>query len=272
VRTVSRPKKSLGQNFLRDDNIARKIVNAVNPRNDEIILEIGPGEGALTRFLAGRAQKLFVVEIDQRVADRLKETIGPHSVEIRHEDFLTTDLAAIAGSANARLRVVGNIPYNITTPIIFRLLEFRQVISDVTLMMQREVARRLVAIPRTKDYGILSVFCQLYANVTLLFDVSPNAFFPRPKVTSSVVRLGMLTAPRYVPADEKFFRVMVRSVFGKRRKTLRNGLRYLFEGALPFQGLPIDLNRRPEELSLEELVTLSNLLYPNYAEASLSRA
>jgi len=268
LRNISPPKKSLGQNFLRDDNIARKIVAAIDPQVDDCMLEIGSGEGALTRYLAGKVQKLIAVEIDHRVVQRLRENMAPCTVDVRQEDFLTTDVAAIADQAGRRLRIVGNIPYNITSPIIFRLLDVRHVIGDATLMMQREVARRLVAVPRTKDYGILSVICQLYADVSALFDVSPNAFFPRPKVTSSVMRLVMLDGPRYELANEEFFRAMVRSVFGKRRKTLKNSLMYFFGDTFTLPDLPVNLSRRPEELSLQELVSLSNLLFAKCATTS----
>ena len=260
-----RPRKSLGQNFLRDPNIARKIVAAVAPRSDDVMVEIGPGEGALTKYLAPKVQKLVTVEIDQRATERLHVMFPEEELEILNEDFLEIDLAEIARRRNRSLRIVGNIPYNITTPILFHILDHRNALVDATLMVQKEVARRIVALPNTKDYGILSVFSQLLADAKLLFDVSPNAFFPKPKVTSSVVHLVMRKRPRYALDDEQFFRRMVRSIFGKRRKTLRNSLLYFVEGEkipMPDPSRVGDLRRRPENLTIEELVQLSNFLSP----------
>ena len=264
VVTPFRPKKSLGQNFLRDENIARKIVAAIDPHPDDILVEVGPGKGALTRFLAPSVRKLIAVEIDGRAVTILREMFAGSSVEVRHQDFLEMDLDQLVGdlpvASQRRIRIVGNIPYNITSPILFRALDNRARIRDVTIMMQKEVARRLIAPPGTKDYGILAVFCQLFADVRVLFDVSPNAFIPKPKVTSSVVRLGMLDAPRYPLRDEQFFRMMTRAIFGKRRKTLRNSLGS-FMGESAFEPpLGVDLQRRPEALSVEELVRLGNTL------------
>ena len=253
-----RPRKSLGQNFLRDPNIARKVVRAIDPRPSDIILEIGPGEGALTRYLALKVARLIVVDVDKRVVERMR-VLFP-GTEIIHNDFLKVDLGSLAHEHGGVIRVVGNIPYNITSPILFHLLDHRSSVSDATLMVQKEVARRVAAKPGTTDYGILSVFFQLFATVDVLFDVSHNAFYPKPDVTSSIIKLMILRAPRYHLADEEVFRSMVRSVFGKRRKMLRGSMRY-FCGehgyALPEKQ---DLTRRPEELSIAELVHLSNSL------------
>jgi len=255
------PKKSLGQNFLRDENIARKIVAAIDPGSDEVLLEIGPGEGALTKYLAPLVRRLIVVDIDRRMIIRLHEAYPAGEVEILHEDILSVDLEGISRSSGCPLRIVGNIPYNITTPILFHVLDHRAHVADVIFMMQKEVARRIVARPNTKDYGILSVFCQLYADADMLFDVSPNAFFPKPKVSSSVVRLNILQQARYAVENEPFFRSMVRSVFGKRRKMLRNSLRYFVEGEGGELPAGFDLEERPEQLSLEELVKLGNAMF-----------
>ncbi len=258
--TALRPRKSLGQNFLRDENICRKIVAAIDPQPGDVMLEIGPGEGALTKYLAPRVRKLTVVDIDERVVRKLQVEYPDGSVEIRNEDVLTTDVLRMGNEAGQALRVVGNIPYNITSPILFRILDNRTAIHDATLMVQKEVAARLGARSGTKDYGILSVFCQLLADVRLLFDVSPNAFYPKPGVTSSVVRLDILPAPRFAVDDEAFFRRMVRAVFGKRRKTLKNSLTFFAESegsVLPVLPNP---QERPERLTVEELVGLGNYL------------
>jgi len=258
---VIRPKQSLGQNFLRDENIARKIVASVNIQPNDVLLEIGPGEAALTKYLAQQVDKLIVVDVDERVINRMHEMYPSDEVEIMHQDFLQTDFAEILRRRKgSKLRIVGNIPYNITSPILFHILDNRIHVRDATLMMQKEVARRLVAKPKTKDYGILAVFCQLFADVALLFDVSAKCFFPPPKVISSVVQLKILDAPRYELRDETFFRKMVRAIFGKRRKTLRNSLGY-FVDEIPALPARFDLRKRPEELTIEELVGLGNELF-----------
>jgi len=255
-----RPKKSLGQNFLRDHNIARNIIAAFGPQPDDLVLEIGPGEGILTSLLAGRVRKLVAMDIDRRVIERLGGAYPGAAVEIVHQDILTADFAHLARSAGGPVRVIGNIPYNITTPILFHLLDNREGVRDALIMMQREVARRLVAGPGTKEYGIPSVFFRVLSDVKIVFDVSADAFFPRPKVTSSLVHLIPLPSPRYAVEDEPFFRRMVRFVFGQRRKILRNSLRAFLdtEGA----SLPdIDgLGQRPEQLAADELVALANRL------------
>ena len=232
---------------------------AVAPRSDDVMVEIGPGQGALTTYLASSVKKFTAIDIDHRVIAQLQGTISGRSVTFLCQDVLETDLPSLAGAE--KLRIVGNIPYNITSPILFHILDHRQYIVDAVLMLQREVARRLIARPHTKEYGILSVFCQLFADVALLFDVSPNAFFPKPSVTSSVVQLAMLPSPRYQLHDEAFFRAMVRSVFGKRRKTLRNSLRYfLSERGHTLPPSP-GLQARPEDLTLQQLVELGNMLF-----------
>lgn len=260
------PRKSLGQIFLRDENIAGKIIAAIRPEPQDVLLEIGPGEGALTRHLAACGVTLIVIDVDPRVVDAMHAMFPEGIVRVMEGDFLETDLPALAAVHGRPLRVVGNIPYNITSPILFHVLDNRQAVADLTIMVQKEVAERMVAGPGSADYGILSVMCGYCAEAALLFDVSPNAFFPRPKVTSSVVRLRMRSGPAIPARDERFFRAMVRSVFGKRRKTLRNSLSY-FAAA---EGLELPsltgMTRRPEELSVGELVDLSNTLMHSRAD------
>jgi 16S rRNA (adenine1518-N6/adenine1519-N6)-dimethyltransferase len=256
------PRRSLGQHFLRDPNIVRKIIAAVDPQPGDRILEIGPGEGALTMQLAMRAGTLLAVEIDARAVQNLSRVLAGSNVRILHEDILGVDLRALASESGTTtpLRVVGNIPYNITTPILFHLLDHRAGIRDATLMMQREVARRLASPPGCKEYGIPSVLGSLMADIEILFDVSPNAFFPKPGVMSSVLRLVPLQETRFPVHDLEFFRRMVRFVFGQRRKTLRKSLRSFLKD-LPFAAPEdIDLQQRPEDLDLESLVRLSNAL------------
>jgi 16S rRNA (adenine1518-N6/adenine1519-N6)-dimethyltransferase len=255
------PRRSLGQHFLRDPNIVRKILASVDPHPGDGILEIGPGDGVLTRALAGGAATLVAVEVDHRAVERLRAAFGS-SVTVIEQDILTlslSDLARDMGLGTA-WRVVGNIPYNITSPILFAILDHREAVQDATLMMQREVARRLVALPGTKEYGILSVFCRIFAETELLFDVSRNAFRPIPAVTSSVVRLRPIRTSRVPLEDEAVFRHIVRFVFGQRRKMLRHSLAVL--AGLHHWSLPAEfaLQERPEELSPESLVYLVNRL------------
>jgi 16S rRNA (adenine1518-N6/adenine1519-N6)-dimethyltransferase len=255
-----RPRKSLGQHFLRDQNITRKILSFLDPQSGDVILEIGPGEGVLTRELVGQVRTLVAVEIDPRSVDQLRREFGP-AVQILHQDVLKTDFRQISDRTGAGLRILGNIPYNITTPILFKIMDERTAIRDAILMMQREVARRLLAIPGSKEYGIPSVFCRIFFSLEWLFDVPATAFYPRPSVTSSVIRLQPLAQPRCALSDEAFFRKLVRLVFGQRRKMLRNTLGALaaeYRASLPAE---FALTTRPEELTPEELVGLSNDFY-----------
>lgn len=253
-----RPRKSLGQNFLRDQNILRKIVRAIDPQPTDAMIEIGPGEGALTQHLNSKVGWLVAVDVDRRSVERVREAFP--RVETVHNDFLKFDIENIARHYGGMIRIVGNIPYNITSPILFHILDHRAFIRDAVLMVQKEVALRLVAGPGTKDYGILSIFFQVFTDVELLFDVSPNAFFPRPDVTSSVIRLTMVESPRHEISNEKAFRGMVRSVFAKRRKMLRGSMKYFCDEHGYEIPRDFDLTRRPEDLTIRELVHLSNAL------------
>jgi 16S rRNA (adenine1518-N6/adenine1519-N6)-dimethyltransferase len=259
-----RPRKSLGQNFLTDDNIARKIVRAIGPQPTEIVVEIGPGKGALTRHLLSHAKRVVGVEIDKRAIEILEKTfeseLRSNQLQLRSEDFLTLDLHELSKTLRAPLRIVGNIPYYITSPILFRVIEQRRAVRDLTILVQLEVANRIVARPNTRTYGILSVFCQFYGKPKLLFKVPPTAFYPKPKVVSALLRIEFAGEPISRPVDERVFVSVVRATFGKRRKTLRNGLKYSEFGDLDLSKLDFDLRRRPEQLSVEEFVNLSNMI------------
>jgi 16S rRNA (adenine1518-N6/adenine1519-N6)-dimethyltransferase len=258
-RPSIRPRKSLGQHFLRDTNVARRIVDALEAQPGQLILEIGPGTGALTSLLNATGAMLVLVELDPRAAEVLRSGATGSKLELIEGDILSTNLAAIAErSPGGKMRVVGNIPYNITSPILFHILDNRHLIIDATLMMQREVARRLVAGPRTKEYGILSIFTQFYTHPRVLFDVSPRSFVPAPTVTSTVVHLEMRSTTLAEPLDEGQFRRMVRGVFSQRRKTLRNSLRTILGDRVRELPQNLPLEARPEELTVEELVQLSN--------------
>jgi 16S rRNA (adenine1518-N6/adenine1519-N6)-dimethyltransferase len=262
-RITVRPKQSLGQNFLIDDNIARNIAKSLKLQNEDIVIEIGPGQGALTRHLVSSPKRLIAVEIDARAVEQLRSTISSKNLEIIHQDFLDVSLISISKKYDTKIRIVGNIPYHLTSPILFKIFDEREAISDITLTMQREVAQRITGSPRTKEYGILSVFSQFYGIPKLLFNVSPNCFYPKPKVTSSVIQLLIRDE---LPGDVnlKLFHGIVKTVFGKRRKTLRNGLLYM-----PFEKEVLEniqnstdpvFIKRPEELSINDFILLTNYI------------
>ncbi len=245
-----RPRKRLGQNFLRDGNVARKIVAAVS--SGGAIVEIGPGTGALTEWLLPRDPGLTAIEVDPRAVELLRDRWP--NFDVREADVLTLDWAKLAEERGGPLHVVGNLPYYITTPILFSLLDAeRGSIGEAVVMMQREVAQRIVASRGTKVYGILSVVLQKLAEPKLLFDVSRNVFHPKPDVTSSVVRFGFDVPDLGV--DSGLFRTVVRMAFNQRRKTLRNSLQRLTDRVPPqFAQL------RAEALSPDDFVELTRYL------------
>lgn len=255
------PKKRLGQHFLIDGNTARKIVRTLEIHPEDVIVEIGPGQGALTQFLEGQSRQLVLVEVDARVVPALRSRYREETTRVVQKDFLEFDLHTAAREYGQKLRVVGNLPYNITSPILFKLIDASEVIHDAVVMVQLEVAERIVARPRTKEYGILSVFCQFYSKPEMLFKVSPNVFSPRPNVHSALLRLDFSRRPVHALKNERLFRQVVRSTFGKRRKILLNSLKYM--DLLPANGeswkkVEFDLSRRPEDLTVEEFVYLTN--------------
>ena len=258
-----RPKQSLGQNFLIDDNIARNIVRDLQLHDDDIVLEIGPGQGALTRHLAERAGHLIAVELDQRVIEELQQQFTSEKVTIVHGDFLQVDLCELHAKFGQKLRVVGNVPYHLTSPIIFKVFEEHGHVRDLTIMVQKEVADRISASPSTKAYGILSVMSRFHGEPKQLFTVSPNCFYPKPKVTSSVIRMR-LHESLPLSTDAALLSTVVRTTFGKRRKTLRNGLQYLPMEEEMIRKIvaecPYSLERRPEELTVDDFITLTHYI------------
>lgn len=255
------PRKSLGQHFLIDDNIGRNIVRDLYLSSDDVVVEIGAGRGALTKHVAPRVRKLIAVEVDARAVEELRARVRLPNTEVVHQDFLEYDLVALSKRENRRLRLIGNIPYNLTSEIILKAFDQRAALRDFTFMVQREVAHRLAAQPGTKQYGILSVYAQLYGRMRILFPVSRHCFYPKPRVASAVIHEELFEVLPYA-VDEAMFRAVVRTTFGKRRKTLRNSLKYLPWESLPYDAgiSPAILDKRPEQLSVEEFVELTNLL------------
>ena len=257
-------RRKLGQHFLADRSVAGRMLDALqlDPGTD-VVVEIGPGKGALTRLLAERARRVVAVELDQRLADELqKEFADTANVSVVKADFLRVDLTQYK-EPGERLRVVGNIPYSITSDIVLKLLDpaARGVLWDATLMVQREVADRVVAKPGSKAYGTLSIFSQVFARPQVLFGVPARAFRPQPRVSSAVVRWADFQEPPFAVADEALFRRVVRTAFAQRRKKLQNTLRALGRGALEaLDRAGVDLSRRPEELTPDEWVRLTSVL------------
>ena len=252
-----RPKKRLGQHFLVDQNVIGKIVDAVAAPPEARVVEIGPGMGALTRLLIERYPDLAVIEVDDEAVAHLRAEFP--NLDIRHEDVLGVDWSAFGGEREGRLYVVANLPYYITSPILFGLLDARQHIRQAVLMMQKEVAERIVAEPGSKAYGILSVQTQLLARPQMLFSVSRHVFRPKPDVESAVISLDFDESAG-LGFDVAYMRRVVRTAFGQRRKMLRKSL----AGLCAELGVSIPdefATRRPEILSPEEFVTLTNTLF-----------
>lgn len=254
-----RARKRFGQNFLRDAGIISRIVCAIGPRPGERLLEIGPGQGALTGPLLEAAGALEVIELDRDLIPGLRVQFFNYPDFVIHEgDALKFDFRALRGEGEA-LRVVGNLPYNISTPLIVHLLGAGDAIADMHFMLQKEVVERLAAAPDTADWGRLSVMAQYYCRVDSLFVVPPEAFVPRPKVDSAIVRLMPHERLPHRARDEALLFDLVREAFGQRRKTLRNNLKGRI-GAEALSELGIDPGRRPQTLSVEEFVRIANRL------------
>jgi 16S rRNA (adenine1518-N6/adenine1519-N6)-dimethyltransferase len=260
-----RPKKSWGQNFLVDPSVRQRIVGAAQVQPDDVVVEIGAGLGALTGLLAGAAGRVIAIERDPDLVPVLQATM-PSNVQVAATDALTFDFAAAAREAGRPLLVLGNLPYQITSPLIFALLdgaEGGRAIARAVVMVQREVAERVVAAPGSKIYGRLSVMVQQQAAVEMLFSVKPGSFHPPPAVTSTVMRLAPRAAPLATVPDQGLFAEVVKAAFGTRRKMLRRALAPAFgeetvRAALARAGL--DETRRAEELSVIELARLATAI------------
>lgn len=269
-----RAKKSLGQNFLVDAGAAERIVRAVGAGAGETVLEIGPGHGALTERLVGRVGRLVAVEFDAALAARLRERFGAgDDFRVVEADALEVDFCeAVAPAASAR--VVANLPYNISTAILQRLVAQRRCLAEMVLMLQREVVERITARAGERERGFLSVLVEAYCEAETLFDVPPGAFRPVPKVWSTVVRLRVRARPPFELGDETLFRALVSAGFAQRRKTIHNNLRAAPEGLRArveraggpervLEAAAVEPRRRAETLTLEEWARLSQLLGAN---------
>jgi 16S rRNA (adenine1518-N6/adenine1519-N6)-dimethyltransferase len=262
------PKQALGQHFLIDKGIARKIVRLADLGADDLVIEIGPGMGVLTFLMLPLVKKVIAVELDQGMADYLREKgQGQPSLTVIRQDVLGFDFARVAREAGRRIKVVANLPYNISTPVVFRLLDCREALTHLTLMLQREVAQRIIASPGGKAYGLLSIFTQLYTSPKIMMRVPPEAFYPSPQVESAVVGFEILERPRVAVEDEGFFKKVVKASFAQRRKTLLNALK---GSPLPLgprekiaealESVGIDPRRRAETLDLTEFQRLAEAL------------
>ncbi len=253
-----RARKRFGQHFLTDTRVVEHIIQAIHPQAGERIVEIGPGQAVLTLPLLASGAELHLVEIDRDLASSLQRLIAGHDRAFLHVgDALSMDFAAICSGRPFRL--VGNLPYNISTPLLFHVLQWSELIRDMHFMLQREVVERMAATPGNKAWGRLSIMCQYHCAVTPLFTVPPQAFSPAPRVHSSIVRLVPHATPPVQIESMDAFRRLVGQAFTMRRKTLRNCLRGLLD-ASQIESAGIDPGLRPEALGLEEFATLARLM------------
>ncbi len=263
--------KKFGQNFLIDTHVLDKIIRAAEITKDDFVLEIGPGIGTMTQYLAQAAREVVAVEIDKALIPILQDTLsGFPNAEVIQDDILKVDIAGLAAERNGGrpIKVVANLPYYITTPIIMSLFEHDVPLALVTVMVQKEVAERMQAGPGSKDYGALSLVVQYYADPYIVANVPPNCFMPRPNVGSAVIRLTRHKVPPVQVEDEKLMFQMIRASFNQRRKTLVNGLNHSPEMTLTkeqiteaVEGLGKGAGVRGEALTLEEFAKLSNTIY-----------
>lgn len=253
------PKRSLGQNFLVNPRVQQRIIQACDLHNDDVVLEIGPGKGALTTAIAAGVKEVFAVEKDDRLAEGLREQFRDTNVRIVHADVLEYPFSRLPD----KLKVIGNLPYNIATPIIEKVLASRHKFTIFYMTVQLEYGNRLVARPHSKDYGSLSCFVQYYAQTQKLFKIPPTAFNPVPKVDSCFLSLRMRREPECAAKDEKFLFQLIRACFSQRRKTLKNSLSAIYAKERMddlLRKFKIDPMARAEDLGLEDYVRLANQL------------
>jgi len=262
------PKKGWGQHFLIDRNILNKVIQIAQINEKDVVLEVGPGLGEMTIGLAKKAKRVITVEIDSKLVEILKKKVMDYpNVEVIKGDILKVDFNKLLNQEKAPVKVVANLPYQISTPLLFRFIESKKLFFTLTLMLQKEVAERMVAPPGGKEYGRLSIFVQLVSNLSIRFFVKPTAFFPPPKVESTVIHITWKEKPMVEVKDEEWFKKIVKGCFSYRRKTLINALKH---SDLPLPNdieskvmkIGIDPQRRPETLSIQELANLAEVLKP----------
>ena len=262
------PAKRLGQHFLMDKGIMMVIVRIAEVNSRDTVVEVGPGLGEMTKLLASKAKRVIAIEVDESMVALLKERLDEYDNIVLHRgDALKFDFLNESRKWGEKLKVVSNLPYNISTQLLFRFVEMREAFSGITLMLQKEVAERIVAIPGGRQYGVLSVLLQIYCDASIQRIVPPSSFFPRPKVESAVVRFDFLQKPRVEIEYEAIFRKVVKASFGHRRKTLKNSLKHVdffnLEGEkieVNLRKAGIDLRRRGETLTLREFATISEVI------------
>ena len=252
-------RKRFGQNFLHDPSVINRIIRSIAPRNDDHIIEIGPGQGALTNQLQSTASRMDVVELDRDLIPFLKLQFGLNdNFHIHEADALKFDFSTLQ-QQDEQLRIVGNLPYNISTPLIFHLVSYADIVKDMHFMLQKEVVDRMVAGAGDNNYGRLSVMTQYYCKVDFVFHVGPGAFNPPPKVDSAIVRLTPYKELPHPCKNTRLLDKVVKSAFAMRRKTIRNGLKSMITGE-ELQQLDIDPSLRPERLPLESFVKIADYL------------
>jgi 16S rRNA (adenine1518-N6/adenine1519-N6)-dimethyltransferase len=262
------PKKGWGQHFLIDRNILSKVIRATRVEGKDVVLEVGPGLGEMTLALARQAKRVIAVEIDPKLVAILEKKVRDYpNVEVVKSDILKLDFKQFLKKEGHPIKVVANLPYRITTPLLFRFIESKEVFSTFTLMLQKEVAERMVAPPGRKEYGPLSIFMQMFLDLSIHFLVKPSAFFPPPKVESAVIHMTWKDKPMVEVKDEECFKKIVKGCFGYRRKTLINSLKHsgLFlpqDTERRIERIGIDPRRRPDTLSIQEFASLAEGLKP----------
>jgi 16S rRNA (adenine1518-N6/adenine1519-N6)-dimethyltransferase len=272
------PTKRLGQHFLIDRGIMMAVIRAAEVNSRDTVVEVGPGLGEMTMLLASRAKRVIAIEVDESMVALLKDRLAEYDNIVLHRgDALKFDFLGESRKWGKKLKVVSNLPYNISTQILFHLVEMREAFSAMTLMFQREVAERIVAVPGGRQYGVLSVLAQLYCDALIRCIVSPSSFYPRPKVESAVVGFTFLQEPRVKIEDEAMFRRVVKASFGHRRKTLKNALKNgcFFKGEpgeieVHLRAAGIDPTRRGETLTLEEFASLTQVMSKGMASRDTS--
>ena len=251
------PRKRFGQHFLKDASVLDAIIAAISPQKTDLMIEIGPGLGAMTRLLLDNLAFLHVIELDRDLAEHLGKTWPPEKLRIHQGDALQFDFAAVTDETGRKIRVVGNLPYNISTPLLFHLMAFSPQVADQHFMLQKEVIERMAAQPGSRTYGRLSVMLQWQYHMEKLFDVPPSAFSPPPEVDSAVIR--MIPRGNPVSCDKAKLEKTVTQAFSQRRKILRNTLAPLF-GENDLTDAGIDPGKRPEDIPYEQFIALANRL------------